>query len=130
MHALPVRMDACGKRAGVGECGMERIAIIGVAAQRGPVVRRAAQMGLEPHSFAWRGAGEDAAEPGVYHAVGMQDELEVLRICRELGVAGVVPVGSDVAARTAAAVTRALGLPGADPAAVATATSKAASRAL
>lgn len=114
-----------------------RIAVIGVPSQREPVIRAARSAGFEAHSFSWQSGegveefaaceGADSAN-GVFHAIGMQDSDAILSVCRELDVSAVVPVGSGMAAKSAALVAQALGLPGNSPAAVEAANNKVASR--
>lgn len=90
---------------------MQRIAIIGSSEQQNPLILKAHEMGFETHVFAWQ-TGVDIGEKTAdyFYPVSTSDKEEILKIASALGVKGVISIGSDMAACSAAYCAEKLGL--------------------
>lgn len=110
---------------------MKRIAIIGAGAYQQPLIVKARETGFETHVFAWQ-TGSVAGAEGADHfyPISSEQKDEILEKCRQLQVAAVVSVGSDIAALTAAYVCEKLHLTSNAYASVVCTTNKLISRSL
>jgi len=90
---------------------MQKIAIIGANEFQNPLILKAKEMGFETHVFAWEAGeiGEHTAD--FFYPISIIEKEQILQKCREIGVATVVSVGSDLASLTVNYVARNLGLP-------------------
>ncbi len=90
----------------------KRIAIIGASAGQLPLCMKAREMGLETFCFAWpEGAVcKDVADH--FFPISIYEKDEIVRICRELDVDGVVSNASEMIAPIAAYIAEKLGKPG------------------
>lgn len=88
----------------------KKLAVIGAGEFQEPLIRRARELGLETHAFAWAcgDLGEKAAD--FFHPVSTADREAVLETCRSVGVDGVCTIGSDFNNITASYVAGELGL--------------------
>ena len=91
---------------------MKKIAIIGASYLQEPLIRKAKDMGLETHVFAWAtgDVGEMIADR--FYPISIVEKEEILRVCREIGVDGVCTIASDLAAITVNYVADGMDLPG------------------
>lgn len=88
-------------------------------------------MGLETHTFAWQTGGEIGERTSdFFYPISAENKEAILEKCREIGVDAVASIASDIAARSAAFVANALGLPSNRYAAVMLATNKIQTRTL
>jgi biotin carboxylase len=92
--------------------GKKKLAIIGAALFQEPAIIKAKEMGLETHVFAWATGdrGEELAD--YFYPVSIRERDEILRICREIGIDGIVSIASDLAMETVNYVAAEMGLPG------------------
>ena len=97
---------------------MYDIAVIGAGYLQLPLVRKIREMGYSPLCFAWRDGAVAAAEADAFFPVSILEKEEILRICREQRISGVLTAASDAAVPTVAHVAAGMGLPGPDPATV------------
>ncbi len=95
-----------------------KIAVIGAGYLQLPLVRKIREMGYSPLCFAWRDGAVAAAEADGFFPVSIREKEEILRLCREQRVSGVLTAASDAAVPTVAHVAAGMGLPGPDPATV------------
>lgn len=91
---------------------MSRLAIIGASYLQLPLVKKAREMGVESVCFAWAEGAvcKDVADH--FYPVSTVDKEEILRICREIKVDGIVTIASDVAVLTVNYVAEQMGLVG------------------
>ena len=94
---------------------MQDIAIIGASYLQLPAVRKAQEMGLRVHCFAWLDGAVCKDVADYFYPISITDKEAILQKCREAGVAGVTSIASDVAVPTVNFVAGKLGLPGNDP---------------
>ncbi len=108
-----------------------KIAIIGTSEQQNPLILRARELGYETHTFAWQTGGEIGEETSdFFYPISASNKEAILEKCREIGISAIASIASDIAARSAAFVANALGLPSNRYAAVALATNKLQTRTL
>lgn len=90
----------------------KKLAIIGASYIQRPLVEKARDMGLETHVFAWSKGNvvEDIAD--YYYPVSVLERVKILEICREVGIDGVVSIGSDIVVPTVNFIASELGLTG------------------
>ncbi len=96
----------------------KKIAVIGAGYLQLPLVRKIREMGYSPLCFAWRDGAVAAAEADAFFPVSILEKEEILRLCREQRISGVLTAASDAAVPTVAHVAAGMGLPGPDPAMV------------
>lgn len=89
---------------------MKKLAVIGASYLQLPLVRKAKEMGLEVHCFAWAEGAvcKDVADR--FYPVSIVEKEEILKVCREVGIDGICTIASDVAAPTVAYVAAEMGL--------------------
>lgn len=89
-----------------------KIAVIGASFGQLPICLKAKEMGLEVHCFAWPEGAVCKDIVDYFHPISIVDKDEVVRICRELNIEGVVSNASELTAEIAAYVSEKLGLNG------------------
>lgn len=91
-----------------------KIAILGASYLQRPLVERAKELGHTTHVFAWREGSvvDDIAHH--YYPVSILDKDEILRICREIDIDGIVSIATDIAMTTVNYVADQMGLVGND----------------
>jgi len=91
-----------------------RIAIIGASYLQLPLVRKAQEMGLEVHCFAWQDGAVCQTVADRFYPISITEKEEILRVCRQVGVHAVTTIASDLAVPTVNYVAAQLGLTGND----------------
>lgn len=89
---------------------MKRLAVIGASYLQMPLVKKAKEMGLEVHCFAWKEGSVCKDVADFFYPVSIVEKDEILRICREVGIDGICTIASDVAAPTVSYVAENIGL--------------------
>ncbi|WP_058270219.1 ATP-grasp domain-containing protein [Olsenella massiliensis] len=92
---------------------MRRLAIIGAGPMACVFAQRARELGIETHCFAWAQGAQARDAVDVFHDVSVTEHHRIARICRDLGIDGVVAT-TELTIHPAAAVAHALGLNGHD----------------
>lgn len=89
---------------------MKKIAIIGANEFQNPLILKAKELGYETHVFAWKtgAVGEKTAD--VFYDISIVEKEKILEVCKQIGISGVVSIGSDVAVKTVNYILRKLGL--------------------
>lgn len=90
----------------------KKLAVIGASYLQLPLVRKAKELGLEVHCFAWAEGAVCRDEADFFYPVSIVEKEEILAVCREKGIDGICTIASDVAAPTVAYVAEKMGLPG------------------
>lgn len=98
-----VRLSTKGMREKLAIIGAGRMALIYADQARG--------MGIETHVFAWRKGSLAAEACDCFHDISITETEQIVSICRELGIGGVVATSEGTIA-PAARIAAALGLPG------------------
>ncbi|MCE2495393.1 MAG: ATP-grasp domain-containing protein [Flavobacteriales bacterium] len=89
-----------------------KVAILGASYLQRPLVERAKELGHTTSVFAWREGSvvDDIADH--YYPVSILDKEEILRICREMEIDGIVTIATDIAMMSVNYVAAELGLIG------------------
>lgn len=89
---------------------MRKIAIIGASYLQEPLIKRAKEMGIETHVFAWAvgDVGEKSAD--YFYPISIVEKEEILEKCMEIGIDGICSIASDLAAITVNYVADKMGL--------------------
>lgn len=103
---------------------MKKIAIIGASYLQLPLVKKAKDMGLEVHCFAWAEGAVCKELADFFYPISIIEKEEILEICKKVKIDGICTIASDVAAPTVAYVANAMGLVGNDYAAAVRANNK------
>jgi len=78
----------------------QKLAIIGANYLQKPLVKKANQLGIETHVFAWRDGNVAARIADYYYPISIIEKETVLEKCLEVEIDGITSVGSDVAMPT------------------------------
>lgn len=93
---------------------MKKLAVIGASYLQLPVVKKAKEMGIEVHCFAWREGAVCADVADYFYDISTIDKEAILKECQRIGIDGIVTIASDVAVLTVNYVATRLHLPGND----------------
>lgn len=83
---------------------MNKIAVIGASYLQLPLVRKAREMGLEVHCFAWDKDAVCKEVADFFYPISIVEKELILDKCKEIGIDGICTIASDVAAPTVAYV--------------------------
>lgn len=89
---------------------MKKIAVIGASYLQLPLVRKAKEMGLEVHCFAWEEGAVCKNDADYFYPISIIEKERILEVCQRVGVDGICSIASDVAAPTVAYVAQKMGL--------------------
>ena len=91
---------------------MKKLAIIGASYLQEPLIQKAKQMGIETHVFAWEAGDVGEKSADYFYPISIVEKDAILDKCREIGIAGICSIASDLAAITVNYVASAMGLTG------------------
>lgn len=91
---------------------LKRLAVIGASYLQLPLVKKAKEMGLEVHCFAWEECAVCKDFADSFYPISIIEKEEILKVCQKLGIDGICTIASDVAAPTVAYVANKMGLVG------------------
>lgn len=91
---------------------MKKIAIIGASYLQLPLVKKAKDMGLEVHCFAWEEGAVCKPLVDYFYPISTVDKEKILEVCQTRQINGICTIASDVAAPTVAYVANNMGLIG------------------
>lgn len=89
---------------------MRKLAIIGASYLQLPLVKKAAEMGLETHCFAWEAGAVCKEFVNYFYPISIMDKENILEKCRQISIDGIVSIASDAAVPTVSYVAETLGL--------------------
>lgn len=89
-----------------------KLAIVGASYLQRPLVKKAKEMGIETHVFAWEEGNVVKDIADYFYPVSILDKEEILAICTNLKVDGIISIASDLAMHAVNYVADALGLIG------------------
>lgn len=89
---------------------MKKIAIIGASYLQLPLVKKAKEMGLEVHCFAWADGAVSKDFADYFYPISIVEHDEILQICQKVKIDGICTIASDVAAPTVAYIAGKMGL--------------------
>lgn len=91
---------------------IKKLAVIGASYLQMPLVKKAKEMGLEVHCFAWAEGAVCKELADYFYPISIVEKEEILKICHEVGIDGICTIASDVAAPTVAYVANQMNLVG------------------
>ena len=83
---------------------MKKLAVIGASYLQLPLIRRAKQMGIETHVFAWECGDVGETEADYFYPISIIEKDEILETCIKIGVDGICSIASDLAVLTPCAL--------------------------
>ena len=93
---------------------IKKLAVIGASYLQLPLVKKAKNMGLEVHCFAWAEGAVCRDLADFFYPISIIEKEEILKICKEVEIDGICTIASDVAAPTVAYVANMMNLVGND----------------
>lgn len=93
---------------------MNKLAVIGASYLQLPLVKKAKEIGLEVHCFAWAEGAVCKDLSDFFYPISIVDKEEILDVCQQVGIDGICTIASDVAAPTVAYVANKMNLVGND----------------
>lgn len=90
----------------------KNLAIIGASYLQLPLIEKAKEMGYTTHVFAWAAGDVGEAAADHFYPISIVEKEQIAQLCREIGIAGICSIASDLAAVTVNYVAEQLGLPG------------------
>lgn len=93
---------------------IKKLAVIGASYLQLPLVKKAKEMGLEVHCFAWAEGAVCKDLSDYFYPISIVEKEEILKVCHEVGIDGICTIASDVAAPTVAYVANKMKLVGND----------------
>lgn len=103
---------------------MRKLAIIGASYLQLPLVKKASELGIQTHCFAWLEGAVCEKFCDFFYDISVTEKTRILEICRDIGVDGVVSIASDVAVPTICFIAENLNLIGNDYSKAALSTNK------
>ena len=89
---------------------MQKLGIIGASYLQLPLIRKAKEMGLQTHVFAWAAGDVGEGEADYFYPISIVERERILEECRRIGIDGICSIASDLAMLTVNYVARQLGL--------------------
>ncbi|MBR6814773.1 MAG: ATP-grasp domain-containing protein [Alistipes sp.] len=90
----------------------KKLAVIGASYLQLPLVKKAKEMGLEVHCFAWAEGAVCKDLVDYFYPISIIEKEEILAVCKKVGIDGICTIASDVAAPTVAYVANMMNLVG------------------
>ena len=89
---------------------MKKIAIIGASYLQLPLVKKAYEMSIETHCFAWEDGAVCKDVCDYFYPISILDKEKILEICQQVKIDGITSIASDAAVPTICFVAEKLGL--------------------
>lgn len=88
----------------------KKLAVIGASYLQMPLVRKAQEMGLEVHCFAWADGAvcKDVAE--YFYPIDVKEKEQILDVCQRVGINGITTIAADLPVPTINYVASRMGL--------------------
>lgn len=93
---------------------MKKLAVIGASYLQLPLVKKAKEIGLEVHCFAWTEGAVCKELADYFYPISIVEKEKILKVCQEVCIDGICTIASDVAAPTVAYVANNMNLVGND----------------
>ena len=91
---------------------MKKIAIIGASYLQIPLIKKAKEMGLETHVFAWKCGDPGETEADYFYPISITEKEEILKCCKEISIDAICSIASDLAVHVVNYVAHNMGLTG------------------
>ena len=79
---------------------MKKLAILGASYLQVPLIKKAIEMGLEAHVFAWEEGAVGKELASYFYPISILDKEAILLKCKEIGIHGITTIGTDIAMPT------------------------------
>lgn len=79
---------------------MKKLAIIGASYLQDPLIRKAKEMGIETHVFAWKAGDVGEKTANFFYPISIVEKEMILGKCSEIGIDGICSIASDLAMPT------------------------------
>lgn len=89
---------------------MKKLAVIGASYLQEPLVRKAKEMGIETHCFAWEEGAVCKDIADFFYPISIVDKDAILHRCQQIGIDGITTIASDTAVVTVNYVAYRMGL--------------------
>ncbi|NWJ51769.1 MAG: ATP-grasp domain-containing protein [Bacteroidetes bacterium] len=89
---------------------MKKIAIIGASYLQLPLVKKAKEMGIETHCFAWEKGAVCKDVADFFYPISIIDKELILKECKKININGITSIASDAAVSTICYVAQEMGL--------------------
>ena len=86
------------------------LAVIGASYLQLPLIRKAKEMGIQTHCFAWREGAVCAEEADHFYPIDVKDKEAIYKVCKEVGVNGITTIAADLPVATINYVASRMGL--------------------
>ena len=90
----------------------QKLAVVGGNYFQLPLVKKAQEMGLEVHCFAWEEGAVCKDVADYFYPISIVEKEQILGVCRSVGVDGITSIASDLAVLTVNYVAEQMGLVG------------------
>lgn len=74
----------------------KKIAVIGASYLQLPLVRKAQQMGLEVHCFAWADGAVCKNVTDYFYPIDVKEKEQILEVCQRVGIDGITTIAADL----------------------------------
>jgi biotin carboxylase len=91
---------------------MKKLAVIGASYLQIPLVRKAKEMGIETHCFAWEDGAVCKEIADYFYPVSILEKEQILEICQKVQIDGITTIASDAAVPTVCFIAGIMGLTG------------------
>lgn len=91
---------------------MINLAIVGASYLQVPLIKKAKELGIVTHVFAWRANDEGEIIADFFYPISIVEKDEILEVCKKIGIDGICSIASDLAVKTVNYVAAKLGLVG------------------
>lgn len=88
----------------------KKIAVIGASYLQLPLVRKAQQMGLEVHCFAWADGAVCKDVADYFYPIDVKKKEQILEVCQRVGINGITTIAADLPVPTINYVASRMGL--------------------
>ena len=94
----------------MSEITKPKLAVIGASYLQLPIVRKAKQMGIEVHCFAWADGAVCKEEADFFYPIDVKDKERILEVCQRVGIDGITTIAADLPVPTINYVASRMGL--------------------
>ena len=88
----------------------KKIAVIGASYLQMPLVRKAQEMGLEVHCFAWADGAVCKDVADFFYPIDVKEKEQILEVCQRVGINGIITIAADLPVPTINYVASRMGL--------------------
>lgn len=89
---------------------MKKLAVIGASYLQLPLIRKAKEMGIETHCFAWENGAVCKNEADYFYPISILEKDQILHVCKEVKIDGITTIATDMAVPTISYVATKMGL--------------------